>query len=53
MRWGPGGTEFASMNYYDTAATPEENLNYCVWRISGKFVRIDPMAFFNTWENLP
>jgi murein DD-endopeptidase MepM/ murein hydrolase activator NlpD len=53
MRWGPGGTEFASMNYYDTAATPEENINYCIWRISGKFVRIDPMAFFNTWENLP
>ena len=53
MRWGPGGTQFASMNYYDTAATPEENINYCVWRISGKYVRIDPMVFFNTWENLP
>ena len=53
MRWGPGGTEFASMNYYDTAATPEENINYCIWRISGKFSRIDPMVFFNTWENLP
>ena len=53
MRWGPGGTEFASMNYYDTAATPEENINYCIWRISGKFARIDPMAFFNAWEQLP
>jgi murein DD-endopeptidase MepM/ murein hydrolase activator NlpD len=52
MRWGPGGTEFASMNYYDTAATPEENINYCIWRISGKFVRIDPMSFFNTWDTL-
>jgi|WetSurMetagenome_2_1015567.scaffolds.fasta_scaffold07975_5 murein DD-endopeptidase MepM/ murein hydrolase activator NlpD len=52
MRWGPGGTEFASMNYYDTAATPEENINYCIWRISGKFVRIDPMSFFNAWDTL-
>jgi len=53
MRWGPGGTEFASMNYYDTAATQEEMANYCIWRISGKYVRIDPMAFFNAWDNLP
>jgi murein DD-endopeptidase MepM/ murein hydrolase activator NlpD len=52
MRWGPGGTEFASMNYQDTAATQQEMDNYCEWRISGKYVLMDPMIFFNDWLSL-
>lgn len=52
MRWGPTGTEFASMNYYDTAATQEEMDNYCMWRISGKFTLLDPMSFFSAWQSI-
>lgn len=52
MRWGPGGTEFASMNYYNTAATQQEMDNYCEWRISGKYVLLDPMIFINDWLSL-
>jgi murein DD-endopeptidase MepM/ murein hydrolase activator NlpD len=52
MRWGPGGTEFASMNYYNTGATQQEMDNYCEWRISGKYVLLDPMIFFNDWLSL-
>jgi len=52
MRWGPGGTEFASMNYYNTGATQEEMDNYCVWRVSGLYVLQDPMAFLNAWFSL-
>lgn len=52
MRWGPGGTEFASMNYYDTGATQEEMDQYCIWRVSGMFVLQDPMAFFDAWFSL-
>jgi hypothetical protein len=52
MRWGPDGTEFASMNYYNTAATQQEMDNYCEWRISGKYVLLDPMIFFNSWLSL-
>lgn len=52
MRWGPGGTEFASMNYYNPAATQEEMDNYCEWRISGRYVLLDPMIFFNNWLGL-
>ena len=52
MRWGPSGTEFASMNYYDTAATQEEMDNYCTWRISGMYVLLDPMSFFSAWQGI-
>ncbi|MBA4421187.1 MAG: hypothetical protein C0391_08560 [Anaerolinea sp.] len=49
MRWGSSGTKFASMGYYDTAAAQEEMLEYCNWRISGRFVLQDPMAFLASW----
>lgn len=52
MRWGPGGTKFASMNYYDTGATQEEMNNYCLWRVSGKYVLQDPMALINAWFSM-
>ncbi len=49
MRWGPGGIEFASMSHYDGKATPQERLEWCNWRISGRFVLFDPMQFINSW----
>lgn len=51
MRWGPSGTKFASMGYYDTAATQEEMIEYCNWRISGKYVLQDPMTFLALWDS--
>jgi murein DD-endopeptidase MepM/ murein hydrolase activator NlpD len=49
MRWGPGGTVFASMSHYDGGATDQERLEYCTWRISGKYVMMDPMNVINAW----
>jgi len=49
MRWGPAGTKFASMAYYDTSASEAEMQTYCGWRISGRFVLQDPMEFINKW----
>jgi murein DD-endopeptidase MepM/ murein hydrolase activator NlpD len=51
MRWGPGGTDFASMSHYDGSATDQERLEYCTWRISGKYVMMDPMSVITTWLN--
>ena len=44
MRFGPGGTKFASMGHYNTAITPEEMSEYCLWRISGQYQLTDPMT---------
>ena len=44
MRFGPGGTKFASMGHYDTAATPIQMATYCLWRTSGQFVAADPLS---------
>lgn len=49
MRWGPSGTIFASMSHYDGSASPAERLEWCNWRISGKYVLLDPMLFINQW----
>ncbi len=49
MRWGPSGTEFASMSHYDSSATSAERLEWCNWRISGKYVLLDPMQFIQKW----
>lgn len=53
MRWGPGGTEFASMSHYDGGATPQERLEWCNWRISGKYILLNPMDFINNWISSP
>jgi murein DD-endopeptidase MepM/ murein hydrolase activator NlpD len=54
MRWGPGGTIFASMSHYDSGATSAERLEWCNWRISGMYVLLDPMQFINQWlQNQP
>ncbi len=52
MRWGPGGTEFASMGFYDTSTTDDERANYCLWRVSGKFILTNPMDVIDSWLNL-
>jgi murein DD-endopeptidase MepM/ murein hydrolase activator NlpD len=51
MRLGPSGTEFASLSHYNTAATDEERLNYCTWRISGKYILLNPMDVIENWLN--
>jgi len=43
-RLGPAGAEFASFGHYDTRTTAEERNNYCVWRVSGWFQVVDPLA---------
>lgn len=45
-RIGKSGFTFASMAYYDTAATQEEMDTYLYWRTSGTFHPIDPMKLF-------
>jgi hypothetical protein len=50
-RIGPSGAVFSSMGHYATKATPEEMANYCLWRISGNFVLLNPMNLFNSWLN--
>jgi murein DD-endopeptidase MepM/ murein hydrolase activator NlpD len=52
IRLGTGGTKFASMSHYDGSATPQERIEYCNWRISGKFIMLDPMEVINSWLNL-
>lgn len=49
MRWGPSGTDFASMGYYGVY-TPEEYSQYCNWRVSGKYVLLDPVVFIRAWQ---
>jgi murein DD-endopeptidase MepM/ murein hydrolase activator NlpD len=48
-RIGPSGAVFASLGHYATSASPEEMANYCLWRISGYFVMLNPMNLFNGW----
>jgi murein DD-endopeptidase MepM/ murein hydrolase activator NlpD len=44
-RIGPTGEIFAAgMAYYDTRTTQEERKNYELWRTSGVFRHVDPMA---------
>jgi hypothetical protein len=43
-RIGPAGARFASLAHYDNRATPEEMGLYCLWRISGLFQLVDPLA---------
>jgi murein DD-endopeptidase MepM/ murein hydrolase activator NlpD len=42
VRVGPSGATFDSMAHYDNAASDEQMYNYCVWRISERFQKIDP-----------
>jgi murein DD-endopeptidase MepM/ murein hydrolase activator NlpD len=49
MRLGTGGTEFASMGYYTTSAMEAERLQYCVWRVSGLFILLNPLDVIDAW----
>jgi hypothetical protein len=49
MRMGTGGTEFASLGYYTTSATDAERLQYCVWRVSGLFILLNPLDVIDAW----
>jgi murein DD-endopeptidase MepM/ murein hydrolase activator NlpD len=42
VRVGPAGIRFDSMGHYDIRITDQERYNYCVWRISELFQKIDP-----------
>ena len=43
-RLGPGGAHFASLANYDNSATQQEMGLYCLWRVSGIFQLLDPLA---------
>lgn len=43
MRIGPSGSTFGSMAHYDPSATIEEMDTYCLWRVSGQYLPIDPL----------
>lgn len=49
MRLGSSGTEFASMGYYTTSAMDAERLQYCVWRVSGLFILLNPLDVIDAW----
>jgi murein DD-endopeptidase MepM/ murein hydrolase activator NlpD len=43
-RFGPAGARFESMAHYDSSASPEEMGAYCIWRVSGIFQLLNPLA---------
>ncbi len=43
-RLGPAGMKISSFGHYDIQTTAEERNNYCVWRVSGWFQVVDPLA---------
>lgn len=52
MRLGTGGTEFASMGYYTTSASDAERLQYCVWRVSGRYILLNPLDVIAAWMQI-
>lgn len=50
MRSGPSGTRFASMAHYDNSTSEQERLNYCIWRVSGRFQSFDPLLVIKGFE---
>ena len=50
-RIGPSGARFKSMAYYTTAATTQEQYNYCVWRVSNMFQLFDPINLLSANVN--
>jgi murein DD-endopeptidase MepM/ murein hydrolase activator NlpD len=43
-RVGPSGAIFAGLAHYDTRATPAEMGDYCLWRVSGAYLPLDPLS---------
>jgi murein DD-endopeptidase MepM/ murein hydrolase activator NlpD len=48
FRIGPSSYLFEQMGHYSSALTEGDFKNYCIWRVSGWFIPIDPMIFFNS-----
>jgi murein DD-endopeptidase MepM/ murein hydrolase activator NlpD len=44
VRVGPSGLRFESLAHYTASASPQEMGDYCLWRVSGAFQPIDPLA---------
>lgn len=49
-RIGPAGARFTGMAHYTNSASPSEMHQYCLWRVSGVFQLVDPLALL---KNLP
>jgi murein DD-endopeptidase MepM/ murein hydrolase activator NlpD len=49
-RVGPSGSRFGSLAHYDNRATAEEMGLYCLWRVSGTFQLLDPLAVLEVTE---
>jgi murein DD-endopeptidase MepM/ murein hydrolase activator NlpD len=47
-RVGPSGWRFDELAHYENDATLPEMGNYCLWRVSGLFQMIDPLAVLLT-----
>jgi murein DD-endopeptidase MepM/ murein hydrolase activator NlpD len=43
-RVGPAQAQFFSMGHYDNRVSAEEMGLYCIWRVSGVFQLVDPLA---------
>lgn len=51
-RLGPAGVQLPEMDYYDTAATPQQMRTYCTWRVSGLFAMFDPLRLIQAGLSL-
>jgi murein DD-endopeptidase MepM/ murein hydrolase activator NlpD len=49
-RLGPSGASFEGLAHYETAYTPEQMGNYCLWRMSGYFQLFDPFILLDHIE---
>ena len=47
-RVGPSGAVFTGLAHYETRATPAEMGNYCLWRVSGTYLPLDPLWLLNS-----
>ncbi len=47
MRIGPAGYQVSQLGHYAPDSSPEEMANYCTWRVSGRFMLLDPMVVIN------
>ncbi len=48
FRIGPSGYLFEPMGHYSNTLSEPDFKNYCIWRVSGWFIPMDPMLFFNS-----
>ena len=43
-RFGPPGGQFSGMQFYDKRSQPDQMEKYTLWRMSGDYVLLDPLA---------